>query len=76
MNEKKFYPKKGLYFEFDKFPTFGGWSFALGFTKEPVSHCMDGYDKPITHSGYKTGIFITLHAYSIAFGYNSVKKVK
>lgn len=74
MNEV-FYPKKGWFAEFEKFPRFGGWSFAFGFTKELVQHCMNGYENPVTHSGYKTGFFATIFGYQIAFGYNSVKEV-
>ncbi|MDT0160455.1 MULTISPECIES: hypothetical protein [unclassified Bacillus (in: firmicutes)] len=76
MNEKVFHPKKGWYAEFYKFPRFGGWSFVFGLTKELVQHCMNGYENPITHSGYKTGFFATAFGYQIAVGYNSVKEVK
>jgi len=74
--EEKFYPKKGWYVEFEKFPRFGGWSFSIGLTKELVQHCMNGYDKLPTHSGYKTGFFATFFCYQVAFGYNSVKEIK
>lgn len=74
--ENEFYPKKGWFAEFKKFPRFGGWSFTFGLTKELVQHCMNGYENPVTHSGYKTGFFTIIFGYQIAFGYNSVKEVK
>lgn len=75
MNEDTFYPKKGWFAEYEKFPRFGGWSFSLGLAKELVQHCMDGYDKPMTHSGYKTYFYAIIFRSQIVLGYNSVEKV-
>lgn len=67
--------KQGYYFEKNKLPRLGGWSLSCGLSQEPVQYCMNGFGKPVTHTGYKTEIFISFFGRQVAFGYQAIKKV-
>nr|DAI78548.1 MAG TPA: hypothetical protein [Caudoviricetes sp.] len=76
MDEDQFVPKRGWFAQSENFQTFGGWSFTFGFAKSPIQHCMDGYDKPITHAGFETYFFLNVYGRQFTLGYNSVKPIK
>lgn len=76
MINEAYYPKKGWFARYDKFPAFGGFSLTLGLSREPVQHCMEGYDKPISHKGFETYLFLCLLDRQFQIGYKTVKKVK
>jgi hypothetical protein len=75
MNEDFIYPKNGIILNYDKFPTFGGFSFSVGFAKEPKLICADGYDKPITHKGFEIYFYAIFFNRQISIGYKHVKEV-
>ncbi|WP_182502987.1 hypothetical protein [Peribacillus huizhouensis] len=75
MDEDFIYPKSGVILNYEKFPSFGGFSFSGGFAKEPKQVCANGYDKPITHVGFEIYFYAIFYNRQITVGYKHIKEV-
>jgi hypothetical protein len=73
--DNEYYPKSGWFFKNEKYPRFGGYSFNLGLAKNLTEHCTDGYDNPITHTGYEYSLYANIFDRQIEVGFKTVRNV-